>query len=99
VWHASFAPAPGLQLADETCFEIAAGALKGVGDATLGEWQERGEKAWHVRRRLSTKEQATIGDMCDLRGEDEGRERLEKALRWLPKFAWEYARQEAAGLL
>lgn len=73
-------------------------AIKGVGDATLGAWEERGEKAYHVRRRLSVKEQAVIGDACDIRASDEARERLEKALRWLPKFMWEYARQEAAGL-
>lgn len=86
-------------MADETSFEIARNALKGVGDVGLGEWQERGEKAVHVRRRLSATEQEVIGDMCDLRGTDEGQKRFERALRWMPSFVVDYARREVAGQL
>lgn len=58
--------------------------LEGVGDADLGEWEERGPSAYHIRRRLSAIEQQVIGDACDLRCTREAEERLSRAWRWLP---------------
>lgn len=100
MWHASFAPAPGLDLSRGSQFDIALDALKGVGDASLGEWRDVGDKAVHVRRRLSVQEQAVIGAACDLRRSDVGVERLEKALRWLnllPPAFLAYATAEVYG--
>jgi hypothetical protein len=38
----------------------------------LGEWIERGERAWHLRRRLSTAEVAVSGCVLrDIRGTPE----------------------------
>jgi hypothetical protein len=45
--------------------------LGGLGDAALGEWREMGESAFHVRRRLSGREQREVGDVVDIRGTDE----------------------------
>ena len=53
--------------------------LRGVGDASLGEWVElparRGTRDFvHVRRRLSKREALIVGDVRDIRG-TEGAER------------------------
>ena len=61
-------------------------ALEGVGDSALGEWEERGEKAYHVRRRLTPEEQVSIGVACDLRGLPEAEERLQRAWLWLKNW-------------
>ena len=57
---------------------IAEAALRGCGDATLGEWRERGKKAFHVRRRLTDDERALAGGLTvvDQRNTDAGRKRL-----------------------
>ena len=41
----------------------------------LGEWREVGEKAVHIKRRLSDREQRAIGPAVDIRGSDEARMR------------------------
>lgn len=41
--------------------------LAGVGDATLGEWREWSGKAFHLRRRMSEREQPTVGPVMDIR--------------------------------
>jgi hypothetical protein len=74
------------------CHEV----LDGVGDASLGQWEERGETAWHLRRRLTTEEQASIGPACDLRGTKEAQHRLTNAWRWLPFTLRARAREEAS---
>lgn len=60
--------------------------LEGIGDDGLGQWEERGVKAYHIRRRLTPAEQEAIGQACDLRGTREAQERLSAAWRYLPTF-------------
>lgn len=72
--------------------------LDGVGDESLGQWEERGERAWHIRRRLSAEEEVTIGPACDIRKSREGQERLTRAWPWLPENLRSMAREEIAGL-
>lgn len=52
--------------------------LAGVGDASLGEWREKGRAAVHLRRRLSDREQRSIGPAVDVRGTPEA---LQRAMR------------------
>jgi hypothetical protein len=61
-------------------------ALKGVGDATLGEWREMGDIAVHLRRRLTAKEQAVAGidAVVDVRGTPEGATRIACMRPYLP---------------
>ena len=59
---------------------------------------ERERLSYQVRRRLSEEEQAVIGDACDLRGTKEATERLNRAMRWLPRFLHDYARSELEAL-
>jgi hypothetical protein len=61
----------GVRLAEPTLRSMALGALRGVGDAGLGQWLEMGETAFHVRRRLTADEQAKVGDVVDVRGTPE----------------------------
>lgn len=65
--------------------EIAFRELQGVGDAALGEWEERGT-AFHLRRRLTVREMAQGGivAVCDVRGTDEGRLRVARMRPFLP---------------
>jgi hypothetical protein len=61
--------------------------LNGVGDPSLGEWEETGERGvFHVRRRLSTAEQEQFGIpvVRDVRGTPEYEERLLGLLRDAP---------------
>ena len=59
--------------------------LDGFGDVNLGEWTERGELAFHLRRRLSLQEQKLVGEAIDLRNSEEGVVRLAKANLWMPR--------------
>jgi len=62
-------------------------ALEGAGDASLGEWRERGNGGVvHIRRRLSDQERADAGglEVRDVRGTDEERARLRALLRDAP---------------
>lgn len=60
--------------------------LEGVGDAQLGEWREVGERAVHLRRRLSDAEREQAGGLTvrDVRGTDEERNRIRAVLRDAP---------------
>lgn len=58
--------------------------LDGFGDAALGEWAEDRPKAFHLRRRLTTKEQERIGEPVDIRGSVDERERMIALMRDLP---------------
>jgi hypothetical protein len=49
--------------------------LAGVGDAAAGEWRKTGDVAVHLRRRLSAREQVTVGPVADIRRSDEARMR------------------------
>lgn len=67
-------------------FEIADQELRGVGDATLGEWHEVGDIAVHLRRRLTDKEMqfAGIDTVVDVRGTDECTKRIRRMRPFLP---------------
>lgn len=66
VWHVSVKHPTRAR--EET---IARDELAGVGDATLGEWLEVTERATHLRRRLSSTEEAVTGPLLDIRGTKE----------------------------
>jgi hypothetical protein len=79
-------------LGARTLERYARAALDGVGDAEAGEWTEAwqrgprpGNKAFHVRRRLTPEEAAQVGDVVDVRGTPEVDRRLAVVRRWLPK--------------
>jgi hypothetical protein len=59
--------------------------LDGVGDASRGQWEEGGLRAFHVRRRVSVDEEATVGPAVDIRGTAEQRWRFAKVERYLPR--------------
>jgi hypothetical protein len=85
VWHASVHGRYGapVWLVLE---EIARVELRGVGDATAGEWAERGLTAFHLRRRLTAKEMVAAGitSVCDVRGTTEQQERIARMRPFLP---------------
>ena len=85
VWHTSIAGRygwPQWKLLEE----IAELELKGVGNAALGEWRERGDRAFHLRRRLTVKEMlyAGIDAVCDVRGSEEAARRIQRMRSFLP---------------
>jgi len=84
VWHASAAPLPGTHWPVEILQAAALLALKGVGDARLGEWEwhEWTGRAYHVRRRLTRCEQQSVGPATDIRGTPEETRRLAEVKRW-----------------
>lgn len=74
----------GVRLAERTLCSMAIGALRGVGDATLGEWLEMGATAFHVRRRLTAEEQLLVGDVVDVRGTPEADRRRRPVAGLIP---------------
>jgi len=66
---------------------LARAALAGVGEASLGEWDEYGGFAFHVRRRLSVTEAASVGPVVDVRGTPDGRRRCAAMARYVPAAA------------
>ena len=81
VWHTSVS---GFGLSNETLRAKALSILQGVGDPALGQWEERGEKAYHIRRRMTAAEAKQVGGVLDIRGSDEAQSRFEKMRRYLP---------------
>jgi hypothetical protein len=71
VWHASVAGS----LIKAVLESEAERQLAGVGDAPLGEWREVGQKAVHIRRRLTAREQRLVGPVMDIRRSDEAKMR------------------------
>jgi len=59
--------------------------IEGVGDASLGQWEEYTGYAFHLRRRLSSDEQIAIGDVVDIRDTDEQERRWLKVRQHLPE--------------
>lgn len=82
MWHASIA-AHGIVLGESTLRRFAFAALAGVGDPT-GEYEEFSGRAFHLRRRLSLVEQASVGEVVDVRGTPEEERRLRPVLHLLP---------------
>lgn len=66
VWHVSIQH-PNAAIA----VRIAKQELQGVGNAALGEWEEFGNIAFHLRRRLSETEEKLVGPVADIRGTSE----------------------------
>jgi hypothetical protein len=58
-------------------------ALAGVGDESQ-EWEEWTGYAFHLRRRLTSQEDAFVGPVVDVRGTPEGKRRLARLRRILP---------------
>jgi hypothetical protein len=84
VWHASAASLPGTNRPAQILRAAAMKALNGVGDTSRGEWEEWTGRAYHVRRRLSAREQRSVGEVVDVRGTPEADHRLTRVRRWLP---------------
>lgn len=82
MWHASISGRvfPGWAPWEQ----IARRELRGVGDATRGEWVERGETALHLRRRLSAREERPDVLVCDIRHTDEHEQRVRRIQPQLP---------------
>lgn len=85
MWHVSVRATP-----EAVAWAMAEQELRGLGDASAGEWRERGEHSTvHLRRRLSDAERAAAGGLGvrDIRGMPEERARLLRLLREVPQVA------------
>lgn len=94
VWHCS---ASSNFPMEEACRRECFRQLDGLGVPTLGEWHEWTGKAYHIRRRLSAREQINVGPVVDIRGTPEAVERLQAmtlAAPNLPGEFWRFALQE-----
>lgn len=60
--------------------------LEGVGDASLGEWEEFNaeQRVFHLKRRLNEKEHQRVGEAIDIRNTPEQEKRWLKVRRYLP---------------
>jgi hypothetical protein len=78
-------------LSPTVSLRLALDALRGVGDPTLGEWRQVGDRSpriVHVRRRLSREEAAQIpGGLRDIRGTPEQAQRITALLKDAPYLA------------
>jgi hypothetical protein len=63
-------------------------SLEGVGDSSLGEWEEIGTRAFHLRRRLSDSERKLAGELSevDIRNSPEYGIRRVAMQRYLPAY-------------
>jgi len=84
VWHASVS-SPFLTVGSSALEAMAREILDGVGDASLGEWTDDRPKAFHLRRRLTPREQERIGEAIDIRGSAEEKMRMTNLLYDLPE--------------
>ena len=82
VWHVSISSIYPVSTA--VLSRRARQEIEGLGDASLGEWTEMGRKAFHLRRRLSAHEAASVGPVVDIRGTREAMDRLDRVRQWLP---------------
>lgn len=83
MWHSSVG-ARGMSFGPSTLAAEARKVLVGVGDASLGEWEQWTGRAFHLRRRLSAEEVELVGEVVDVRGTDEARRRLRPVAHLLP---------------
>ena len=83
VWHASASAGT-----ESLMWAMAERALRGVGDASRGEWRETGRIAMHIRRRLTDAERQAAGNLQvrDIRGTEEERRRLRRLFRDAPQL-------------
>lgn len=94
MWHVSVSGnAPMREMWRQECYI----QIRGLGDAGRGEWVEWSGKAFHLRRRLSEREQVSVGPVVDIRGTPEAVERLQRvalAAPTLPELFWQVALEE-----
>ena len=75
----------GLPLSADVLRSHAMSALDGVGDRTLGEWEEWTGRSYHIRRRLTAADQILVGPVVDIRADQsEVRRRLYPVRHLLP---------------
>jgi hypothetical protein len=84
VWHASAASIIAKAVPGEKLRLVALDALRGVGDESLGQWEEWPGYAYHVRRRLTLAEQSAVGVAVDIRGTPEQERRWSAVKKFLP---------------
>lgn len=84
MWHVSIGSRLVLPL--DFVRHLAQKHLEGVGDTTRGEWEEFNADArvFHLKRRLSEKEQESVGDAIDIRNTPEQEKRWLKVRQYLP---------------
>jgi hypothetical protein len=68
----------------DTLMAKALRVLEGVGDPALGQWEEIGIKAFHLRRRLTDAEARRVGGVLDIRGTAEAQHRFDRMRKYLP---------------
>ena len=86
MWHASTSLLLVGTEAPDFLRDCALQALHGVGDASLGEWEQYRNATYHVRRRLTPHEQRPIGDAVDIRGTAEAEQRRKAVVGFLPPY-------------
>lgn len=80
MWHVSvYRPSRFVDFLEKVARDV----LHGFGDSSLGEWRELGT-AFHLRRRLSAKEQESVGPALDARATPVATARSLAATRWMP---------------
>ncbi len=84
MWHASIATHGGLTLGAATLERRARKELDGLGDPTIGEWGSTRNQAYHLRRRLNTREATAVGPVIDIRNTAEADRRLNPVRHLLP---------------
>ncbi len=94
VWHASVAQAREYPMMRRET--LAREVLDGLGDASLGEWVEEGERAVHVRRRLTATEAVPIGEVVDVRGTPDAATRVRALAKVVAPVVAAWAEKEAA---
>lgn len=80
----------------QTLRVLARALLVGVGDASLGEWEEWTGAAFHVKRRLTPAEAEGVGPVVDIRHLPEAGERLRAAARANPTVPLPWLLREIA---
>ena len=83
MWHTSVSASRRSYFTHRLLEMYARRALKGVGDAQLGEWVERRRdhsmNFLHIRRRLTEEEAEIVGPVIDVRGTARHEEAARKA--------------------
>jgi hypothetical protein len=59
-------------------------AIRGVGDANLGQWEHWTGNTYQIRRRLTRSEQKSVGNPVDIRGTEEATRRYVAVRKYLP---------------
>lgn len=75
---------PGYPPSEQFLRASALDALRGVGNATLGQWEEWTGRFYHIKRRLTFDEQPKVGNTLDVRGTPEALKRRMAVQRYLP---------------